>query len=88
MGALIPPAVLHSLPPHAVATLTGQTSFPGLMSAPFKQGLVYAFRFSAALYLLAALASWRGGARVAQEADDEAAQPVTIPSRPAASLAD
>jgi MFS family permease len=63
MGELIPPAVLHALPPESVATLTGKEFFPSLMSAPFKHGLVFAFSFSAILYLLAAMASWRGGAR-------------------------
>jgi MFS family permease len=67
MGQLIPPAVLNSLPPQAVATLTGKEFFPGLMSAPFKHGLVFAFGFSAILYLLAAFASWRGGSQVAPE---------------------
>ena len=31
------------------------------MAGPFKQGLVFAFSFSALLYLAAALATWRGG---------------------------
>ena len=67
MGELIPPQVLHALPPTSVAVLTGKTFFPGLMSAPFKHGLVFAFTFSAILYLAAAAASWRGGTRLAQE---------------------
>jgi MFS family permease len=62
MGELIPPAVLHALPPESIAALTGKTFFPGLMSAPFKHGLVFAFSFSALLYLAAAAASWRGSA--------------------------
>ena len=68
MGQLIPADVLQSLPPDAVATLTGKQFFPGLMSAPFKHGLVFAFGFSAILYLIAAAASWRGGSRHAAEA--------------------
>ncbi len=60
MGELIPPSVLHSLPPASIATLTGKTFFPGLISGPFKHGLMFAFSFSAALYLLAGAASWRG----------------------------
>ena len=60
MGELIPPAVLHALPPDSVAALTGKTFFPGLMSAPFKHGLMFAFSFSALLYLAAAAASWLG----------------------------
>ncbi len=62
MGELIPPAVLHALPPESIATLTGKAFFPGLMSAPFKRGLMFAFSFSAILYLVAAAASWRGSA--------------------------
>jgi MFS family permease len=68
MGELIPPAVLHALPPDSIAALTGKEFFPGLMSAPFKHGLMFAFSFSALLNLLAAFASWRGGSRVAPEA--------------------
>jgi hypothetical protein len=64
MGELIPPEVLRTLPPDAAATLTGKAFFPGLMSGPFKHGLVFAFTFSAFLYLLAAIASWLGGSRV------------------------
>jgi hypothetical protein len=63
MGELIPPAVLHTLPPGSVATITGNAFFPELMSGPFKTGLVFAFSFSAILYLVAAVASWRGGAK-------------------------
>ncbi len=64
MGQLIPPDVLASLPPASAANLTGTTFFPGLMSAPFKHGLVLAFSFSALLYVVAAFASWRGRERV------------------------
>ena len=63
MGELIPPAVLQSLPAESVATLTGKEFFPGLMSAPFKHGLMFAFTFSAILYLVAAAASWLGSSK-------------------------
>jgi MFS family permease len=69
MGQLIPAAVLHALPPGNAATLTGKVFFPALMSGPFKHGLAFAFSFSALLYVLAGLASWRGGMRVAQEVE-------------------
>jgi MFS family permease len=69
MGQLIPPDVLHALPAASRATLTGKEFFPGLMSAPFKHGLAFAFTFSALLYGLAALASWRGGMRRATETE-------------------
>jgi MFS family permease len=60
MGELIPADVLHALPSASVATLTGNTFFPGLMSEPFKHGLIFAFSFSAILYLIAAVATWSG----------------------------
>jgi hypothetical protein len=67
MGELIPASVLQSLPADSVAVLTGKSFFPALMSAPFKQGLFYAFSFSALLYVIAALCSWRGGSETADE---------------------
>ncbi len=67
MGELIPAGVLHALPAGDVAVLTGHTFFPGLMAGPFKQGLLFAFSFSAVLYLMAAVASWLGGSGVVVE---------------------
>jgi len=75
MGELIPPDVLHALPPANAAMLTGKTFFPTLMSTPFKHGLVFAFSFSAALYLVAAVASWRGGMRAAPAGSQAEAAP-------------
>jgi MFS family permease len=69
MGELIPPAVLHALPPDSVATLTGKAFFPELMAAPFKHGLMFAFSFSALLYLAAAAASWLGSAPFKNDAE-------------------
>ena len=77
MGQLIPSAVLHALPPANAAMLTGKVFFPALMSGPFKHGLAFAFSFSALLYVLAGLASWRGGMRIAQESE---AAPNVVPS--------
>ena len=68
MSELIPAAVLRSLPAENAAALTGNAFFPELMSAPFKQGLLFAFTFSAVLYLLSAFASWRGGFRKPSQA--------------------
>ncbi|TPL00880.1 MFS transporter [Mesorhizobium sp. B2-4-14] len=70
MGELIPADVLHALPKQSIDTLTGHAFFPELMSGPFKHGLVFAFTFSAILYLVAAFASWRGG-RTASDAMPE-----------------
>jgi MFS family permease len=83
MGQLIPAAVLHALPPGNAATLTGKVFFPALMSGPFKHGLAFAFSFSALLYGLAGLASWRGGMRAAREVEQvgRVAQPVSRQSR-------
>ena len=61
MGELLPADVLRALPADSVAVLTGPEFFPGLMSGPFKHGLVFAFSFSAILYLVAGFASWWGG---------------------------
>jgi hypothetical protein len=69
MGELIPAQVLHALPPDSVATLTGHQFFPELMSGPFKHGLMLAFSFSALLNVVAAAASWRGGAKVARQTE-------------------
>jgi hypothetical protein len=69
MGELIPHSVLASLPPQNVAALTGTEFFPGLMSAPFKHGLILAFTFSAILYLVAAFTSWKGGSIVVRESE-------------------
>ncbi len=75
MQELIPPNVLAALPPDAAATLTGKEFFPGLMSDPFKHGLVFAFTFSALLNLIAALASYLGGSRVDPDNQREALRP-------------
>ncbi len=64
MGQLIPPAALAALPAGKAALITGKTFFPDLMAAPFMEGLKYAFTFSMALNLLAAIASWRGDVKV------------------------
>lgn len=78
MSELIPADVLRALPPESVATLTGNAFFPGLMAGPFKHGLVFAFTFSAILYLVAAAASWRGGARPAAAAMPDIAETESI----------
>ena len=80
MAELVPPNVLAALPPGGAAVLTGPAFFPGLMAGPFKHGLVFAFSFSAILYLVAAAASWRGGSYTAPEAGPAA--------RPSATLAE
>jgi MFS family permease len=61
MGELIPAQVLAALPAATSATITGKEFFPNLMAGPFMEGIKLAFSFSAGLYALAALCSWRGG---------------------------
>jgi MFS family permease len=54
--------VLAALPAHSVATLTGRSFFPQLISAPFRSGLHAAFAFAIVACLIAAFASLlRGG---------------------------
>lgn len=80
MAELVPPDVLASLPSGGAAALTGPAFFPGPMAGSFKHGLVFAFSFSALLYLVAAAASWRGGSCTAPEAGPA--------ERPSATLAE
>jgi len=67
MAKLIPPEVLSALPADKSATITGKQFFPNLISGPFIHGLAYAFTFSLVLYVLAAIASWLGGAKFVHE---------------------
>jgi MFS family permease len=60
---LAPSGVLSSLPVASRQMLIGREFFPHLISAPFHQGLVVVFSVSAALSVLAALASLFRGAR-------------------------
>jgi hypothetical protein len=60
--------VLSTLPAASRQLLTGREFFPGLISAPFHQGLVVVFAVAAALAAVAALASaMRGGRYVPPE---------------------
>jgi MFS family permease len=58
-----PAGVLPELPAASRATLTGQSFFPSLISSPFHSGLVIVFSVSAALSVLAGLASLLRGSR-------------------------
>jgi MFS family permease len=72
MAELIPEDQLKALPPENAATITGKHFFPDLISKPFMHGLTFAFTFSLILYLLAAVASWLGGARYVHDEAVEA----------------
>jgi MFS family permease len=62
---LAPTGILSSLPPASQAALTGQSFFPSLISGPFHSGLLVVFSVSAALSVLAGLASLLRGSRTA-----------------------
>ena len=69
MATLLPATVLNALPAGQAAILTGKEFFPGLIAAPFGQGLVVVFVAAAVMSLVAAGASWmRGGRYVHAEA--------------------
>ena len=58
----VDPAQLQPAGGADVATLTGQSFFPTLISGPFKDGLTVAFSVSIVMLLIAAVASmFRGG---------------------------
>jgi MFS family permease len=60
---LAPSGVLARLPAASRAALTGRTYFPSLLSGPFHSGLIVVFTVSAALSVLAGLASLLRGRR-------------------------
>jgi MFS family permease len=57
-----PTGVLNSLSAHGLATITGDTFFPNLISSPFHHGLTIVFATAAGMALLAATASLMRGA--------------------------
>jgi EmrB/QacA subfamily drug resistance transporter len=63
MSKLLPANVLHALPAQNQATLLGHAFFPNLISPPFLLGLHAAFYISAAMCLIAAMASALRGRR-------------------------
>ncbi len=64
IGNLLKPSgVLHTLPPHNVAVLTGKEFFPHLISQPFHHGLIIVFIAATAMALVAALVSLMRGAQ-------------------------
>ncbi len=65
---LSPTGVLHQLPAHAVATLTGKEFFPQLVERPFHHGLVVVFTVAALMSALAAVVSAMRGTQYHYEA--------------------
>jgi len=74
MRTLLGPA-LNSLPAARVATITGKTFFPQLISGPFIHGLRIVFTASVVMSLIAAAASWLRGAKYVHQEVAEAAEP-------------
>jgi len=68
---LAPSGVLAKLPAASQTALTGQTFFPSLLSGPFHSGLIIVFSVSAALSVLAGLASLLRGKRQPRSADPQ-----------------
>jgi MFS family permease len=66
IATLLGPA-LHHLSAAHVATLTGRSFFPTLISKPFMSGMQVTFYFSTAMMLVAAAASWLRGKRYVHE---------------------
>jgi len=66
---LAPSGVLAKLPAASQAALTGRAFFPSLLSGPFHSGLIIVFSVSAALSVLAGLASLLRGKRQPGPAD-------------------
>ena len=54
---LAPTGLLHTMPAHNVAVLTGKTFFPTLISAPFHHGLTIVFIAAASMSVLGAIVS-------------------------------
>ena len=58
---LAPTGLLHTLPAHNVAVLTGKQFFPNLISGPFHHGLAIVFTAAAIMAIAGALVSWFRG---------------------------
>ncbi len=65
---LAPTGLLHTLPAHNVAVLTGRQFFPNLISGPFHHGLMIVFTAAAVMSVAGAAVSWlRGRPSAAEE---------------------
>ena len=79
MSTLLPASVLHALPVADQLNLLGHSFFPNLISSPFMLGLHGVFYLSAAMCLVAALASFLRGKRyVYEQATGEAEQKAAV----------
>jgi len=76
---LAPTGLLRTLPAKNVATLTGRTFFPNLISGPFHHGLMIVFTAAALMALIGAAVSWMRGKKPELELSS-AAEPELIPA--------
>ncbi len=67
LRTLLPPQVLNALPAASQQRLLSTAFFPTLIAGPFEHGLLVAFSASAALCVLAAVASLLRGKRYIHE---------------------
>ncbi len=72
---LAPTGLLHTLPAHDVAVLTGRQFFPTLISGPFHHGLTIVFTAAAVMSVLAAAVSWFRGKQFIFEEEE----PLPVP---------
>ena len=79
---LAPSGLLHTLPAHNVAVLTGRQFFPNLISGPFHNGLMIVFTAAAVMSLAGAAVSWFRGKKFIFA--EEPAAPVLDASKEAA----
>jgi MFS family permease len=81
-GTNQPGGLLHTLPAHNVAVLTGKQFFPSLISGPFHHGLMIVFTAAAVMSLLGALVSWFRGKSVTDQEE-----PAAVPDNSQEALA-
>lgn len=67
LQTLIPPSVINAVSDVTRSTVLSTDFFPSLLSSPFKDGVTVAFLISAALSIVAAIASLAGGCRSVYE---------------------
>jgi EmrB/QacA subfamily drug resistance transporter len=84
IGVLLPSSLLHHLSATSQATLLGKSFFPNLISTPFMDGLHAVFYASAAMCLIAAIASLLRGQRYIYGQDNIAKGAIANESSPAA----
>jgi MFS family permease len=77
---LAPTGLLRTLPAKNVATLTGRTFFPSLISGPFHRGLMIVFTAAALMALIGAAVSWMRGGKPELETAEPTAAETTVSS--------